>query len=78
MGVDIAEITQVTGYGNQQHGGIAHTAGQIDIQCVTGIYILHNILDGFGLGILVHAVRHRDGEKMIIPNVGGGRTCCRK
>ena len=31
MGFDVADIAQVARHGNKQHGGVAHTAGQVDV-----------------------------------------------
>ena len=73
MGGDVADVAQVAGHSHQQHGGVTHTAGQVDVERVTGLNLLHNILDGLGLGALVHAVGHGDGDKAVRRDPGCGQ-----
>ena len=65
MGGDVADVAQVARHGNKQHGGVAHTAGQVDVQRIAGLHILYNVVYGGGLGALVHSVGNGNGHKVL-------------
>ena len=65
MGFDVADIAQVARHGNKQHGGVAHTAGQVDVQRIAGLHLLYNVVYGGGLGALAHSVGNGNGHKVL-------------